>query len=176
MHEDRTPSTTAARPPAGPGSPPIIDIRLFQEGDGPAFRVLNEEWIARYFSVEEKDKAVLGDPARQILEPGGHILIAVAEGTPIGCCALIAMEPGVYEVAKMAVRETHRNHGVGRRILSEVVAHARAVGARRLYLETNHILENAIHLYESIGFRHVPPERVKPSPYARADVYMEMDL
>ena len=176
MHEDSTPAAASALPPPGTVAGPIIDIRLFQEGDGPAFRVLNEEWIARYFSIEEKDRAVLHDPVGQILEPGGQILIAVADGTPIGCCALIAKEPGVYEVAKMAVRETHRNHGVGRRILNEVVAHARARGARRLYLETNHILGNAIHLYESIGFRHLPPERDEPSHYARADDYMELDL
>jgi putative acetyltransferase len=34
----------------------------------------------------------------------------------------------------------------------------------------------AIRLYESLGFRHLPPERVVPSVYARADVYMELWL
>jgi hypothetical protein len=34
----------------------------------------------------------------------------------------------------------------------------------------------AIRLYESVGFQHVPPERVIPSAYARADVYMELYL
>ena len=47
---------------------------------------------------------------------------------------------------------------------------------RRLYLETNRKLALAIRLYESVGFRHLPPERVVPSPYARANVYMELDL
>ena len=36
------------------------------------------------------------------------------------------------------------------------------------------MLANAVHLYESVGFKHLPPERVGPSPYARADVHMEM--
>ena len=52
----------------------------------------------------------------------------------------------------------------------------RSAGARRLYLETNHILTPAIRLYRSIGFKPVPPDRVVPSPSARADVYMEMTL
>ncbi len=107
---------------------------------------------------------------------GGRILVAVADGTPIGCCALLAVEPGVYEVAKMAVTEEHRNQGIGRRILQEVVGLARSLGARRLHLETNSRLTNAIHLYESLGFRHIPSDRVRPSPYARANVFMEMDL
>jgi hypothetical protein len=48
--------------------------------------------------------------------------------------------------------------------------------ATRLYLETNSKLQNAIHVYESLGFTHLPAESVKPSPYARANVYMEMWL
>jgi putative acetyltransferase len=31
-------------------------------------------------------------------------------------------------------------------------------------------------LYDAVGFTHVPVERVTPSPYARADVYLEMWL
>ena len=50
------------------------------------------------------------------------------------------------------------------------------MGATRLYLETNWKLETAIKLYESLGFEHLPPERIVPSPYARADVYMERHL
>jgi transposase len=53
---------------------------------------------------------------------------------------------------------------------------ARSAGARRLYLETNHILTAAIRLYHSIGFKPLPPSHIVPSPYARADVYMEMIL
>jgi putative acetyltransferase len=66
--------------------------------------------------------------------------------------------------------------GIGRKLLQTVVEAARSAGARRLYLETNHILTPAIRLYRSIGFKPVRPDRVVPSPYARADVYMEMFL
>jgi len=38
------------------------------------------------------------------------------------------------------------------------------------------VLENAIRLYESLGFRHLPPERITVSPYARSDVQMELVL
>ncbi|HEY1242012.1 MAG TPA: GNAT family N-acetyltransferase, partial [Bryobacteraceae bacterium] len=121
-------------------------------------------------------RLTLDDPVGQILEPGGHIYIALDADEPIGCCALIPMEHSVLELAKMAVAEHYRGHGIGRRLLGYVIMQAKAHGATRLYLETNSRLTNAIHLYESVGFRHVPPERVTPSPYARADVYMEMFL
>jgi hypothetical protein len=47
-------------------------------------------------------------------------------------------------------------------------------GARRLNQETNHVLGAAIRVYESVGSRHVPAERVVKSPYVRSDVSMEL--
>jgi putative acetyltransferase len=156
--------------------PGEILLRPFEPGDEMAFRELNESWIRKYFAIEEKDSEVLNDPFNYILKPGGHILMAVHSGAPVGCCALLPMDDGCFEVAKMCVSESLRGRGVGRRLLSYVVEHARSIGARSLYLETNSKLANAIHLYEAIGFSHVPADRIHPSPYARANIYMEMSL
>ncbi len=41
---------------------------------------------------------------------------------------------------------------------------------------TRYFLAPAIRLFQSIGFQHIPPSRVEPSPYARADIYIEMTL
>jgi ribosomal protein S18 acetylase RimI-like enzyme len=76
----------------------------------------------------------------------------------------------------MSVTESCRRNGIGRQLLQRVIAEARAMGAYRLYLETNSKLTPAIRLYESLGFCHLPPERIVPSAYARADVYMELYL
>jgi GNAT superfamily N-acetyltransferase len=88
----------------------------------------------------------------------------------------MAMEDGGFEVAKMAVAESERRQGVGRGLLEYAIEYARNHGIERLYLETNNTLANAIRLYEAVGFRHVPAGRVQPSPYVRANVYMEMTL
>ncbi len=148
-----------------------LQLRTFQSGDAEAFRLLNEEWISKYFKLEEHDREMLGDPEGYILAQGGHVFFAVADGTAIGCCALIPLSGGVFEVAKMAVSEQWRGRGIGRRILAYTIEQARALGAPSLYLETSTQLKNAIHLYESLGFRHVPP---RPSPYVRATVFMEL--
>ena len=149
-------------------------IREFMPGDEHDFRRLNEEWITRYFAMEPKDEATLADPRHYILDRGGRIFLAVRSGEAVGCCALLAMGPGEYEVAKMAVTASCQRSGIGRMLLERTIAEARASGAARLYLETNHKLAPAIRLYESLGFRHLPPERIPPSEYARADVYMEL--
>lgn len=150
-----------------------ILLRAFLPGDEAAFRALNEQWIAKYFRIEDKDRETLNDPVGKILNYGGHIYFALIGNERVATCALVAMEPGVYEVAKMAVEENIRGAGIGRAILEYTVAEAAKLGAHRLYLETNKRLANAIHLYEAVGFRHLEPHRVKPSPYARANVFME---
>ncbi|HUD99779.1 MAG TPA: GNAT family N-acetyltransferase [Bryobacteraceae bacterium] len=153
-----------------------VIIREFEPGDEACFRKLNEEWITRYFSMEAKDEEALVDPQSRILAPGGRIFLATIEDHCIGCCALLRLCADEFEVAKMAVAPMWQGSGIGRKLLQTVLEAARSAGARRLYLETNHILTPAIRLYHSIGFKPIPPSRIVPSPYARADVYMEMIL
>jgi putative acetyltransferase len=150
-----------------------IELRLFRYEDAAAFRRLNEAWIKKYFGLEEQDNEVLGDPVGYIIEPGGQIIIATLGNRAVGCCALKPMEPGVFEVAKMAVAEDLRGRGIGRKVLARTIAEAKAMGATKLYLETNSKLANAIHLYETLGFQHLP---TKQSPYVRANVFMELAL
>jgi putative acetyltransferase len=154
---------------------PSIVIREFEQGDESAFRRLNEEWIIRYFALEAKDEHSLRHPKEAILDGGGRIFLACepASGAAVGCCALIALGQNEYEVVKMAVTESYQGSGIGRKLLQHTIDQAEAAGATRLYLETNWKLAGAIHLYESLGFQHLPADRVTPSPYARAEVYME---
>jgi putative acetyltransferase len=154
-------------------APLTVQLRPFEPGDAVAFRQLNEAWIEKHFKLEQPDHEALGDPVGYILEPGGHIFVACAEDRVIGCCALIRVRAGVFEVAKMAVAEEYRGRGVGRKLLAFVIEQARALGATLLKLESSDKLANAVHLYESLGFHHLPPE---PSPYARANVFMELQL
>ena len=158
------------------GASADIAVRLFQDGDEEAFRRLNEEWITKYFALEEKDHYTLNHPRETILEKGGTIVFVTLDGEPVGCCALLNIAADEYEVAKMGVTESAKGLGLGRRVLTAAVDEARRRGAKRLYLETNHALAPAIHLYEVLGFTPVPKERLKPSPYVRGDVYMEMWL
>jgi len=158
-------------------NPPEIEIRSLQPGDdSTAFRTLNEEWINRYFTLEKKDREVLNDPENTILLKGGHIFMAYVGHEAVGCVALVPMGNRIYELSKMAVSPHLRGLGIGRRLLEHAVAGAKAMGAASLFLGSNSKLQDAVHLYESIGFQHVPPERLPPMPYTRANVFMEMSL
>ena len=151
-------------------------IRPFEPKDAEAFRLLNEAWISTLFRLEPKDREVLNNPDGKIIKPGGQIFMAARGDVAIGCCALIAMGNGSFELAKMAVAEQERGRGAGRQILEWAVAEMRRQGVRRLYLETNSKLHNAIHLYEQVGFRHLAADEAPPTLYERADVFMEVLL
>lgn len=151
-----------------------VSIVPFRPDHAAAWARLNEAWIEEGgFAVEAKDRKVIDDPQGAILDRGGRIFIAERDGHAIGCCALMAMEDGGFEVAKMTVSPAARGLGLGRRLLEACEAAARAAGAPRLYLETNSSLKPAGALYRSFGFVDLPP---RPSPYARADVWMEKRL
>jgi GNAT superfamily N-acetyltransferase len=162
--------------PAEPPHTPRPYLRAFRAEDAAAFRELNEAWIKAYFVLEVEDRVSLNDPQGHILAPGGHIVVAVELGEVVGCCALIPHGPGVFEVAKMAVAERLRGCGIGRQLLACIIEQARVLGAKSLYLESNSRLANAVHLYESLGFRHLPADQVSPSIYARANVFMDLKL
>ncbi|MBA8889475.1 DNA-binding MarR family transcriptional regulator/GNAT superfamily N-acetyltransferase [Dokdonella fugitiva] len=148
-----------------------IDIAPYRSDWAPHFERLNVEWLQRWFTLEDVDRAVLGDPQTHVIEPGGAILFATLDGEVIGTCALLKEAPGVYELSKMAVESGFRGFGAGRRLLDGVIAEFERRRGRTLFLESSKRLGPALQLYESGGFVHHPAPR-PGSHYQRADVYM----
>ncbi|HEY1073194.1 GNAT family N-acetyltransferase [Brevundimonas sp.] len=155
-------------------SSPQDRIVAFTPAHRDAWKRLNTEWlVAGGFALEAKDHLTLDDPEGQILSRGGHIFFAERDGAPVGCCGLIAMADGGYEVTKMTVRPEARGGGLALRLLEACEAAARTAGAHRLYLETSSTLAPALALYARFGFVTLAPQ---PTPYARCDVWMEKRL
>ena len=138
-----------------------------------AFRQLNEAWISRYFRLEPPDLRVLDAPQEEILDKGGHILVAVRDREPIGVCALLRVDEQTFELVKMAVAEHARGVGAGYLLGEAAKVRAREEGASRLILESNTILAPAIALYRKLGFTEVTGV---PSEYARCNIHMELQL
>jgi len=135
------------------------------------FYRLNAEWLAKYFQIEPIDHAVLSEPEKHILEPGGSILFAVLGEEVVGTCALMPDSPGVFELTKMAVTNGHQGLGIGRKLMEAMIAEYHRLGGKELFLESQKRLQPALRLYESVGFELQPG--VKPGThYQRADVYM----
>jgi GNAT superfamily N-acetyltransferase len=145
-----------------------IVIRSFRPGDEIAFRDINLDWIERFLAVEQKDRDVPDNPKNYILDRGGEILLALDGDEPVGVVALAVMGEGSVELAKMGVRPAAQGKGAG------AIAKARKMGMRRVHIETNSKLGSALRLYRDAGFQ--PLRETAPSPYARADVQLELFL
>jgi len=149
------------------GDPEIVP---FSGEHRTAFRDLNLEWVSTLFRVEPHDEEQLSHP-EWIIEDGGEIWLARLDGEIVGTGVLFCEGEGSYEIAKMAVRPDIRGKGIGKKILAMLIQRFRERDGKRLWLQTNSRLQNAIALYRSFGFVDFTPS--KPSPYARADVFLE---
>jgi GNAT superfamily N-acetyltransferase len=182
----------------------VRDFREGQ-GDESHFQRLNESWLfANGWGIEAKDAKIFEQAVELILRPGGRIFFIEEEASveqgagagvkeeleakgsndkpsaPVGCCALLKLDDyegkPTMELIKLGVDPSAQGRGYGRKLIEHAIAQAREMGVKRLYLESNKVLTPALKLYLSVGFVHLPPERVPTSDYARADVFMEMDL
>ena len=158
--------------PDRPEPDPTLEIVPCTPAHYEVFRRLNYEWIDRYFGVEKVDRDMLDAP-QAILDQGGHILVALLGGQPVGVCALVPEGEGLFELAKMAVDGDARGRGIGWALGQAAIATARAAGGARLVLQSNTVLAPAIALYRKLGFVEVHDA---PSLYARSNIHMELRL
>jgi len=152
---------------------PQLQIVPFGPAHAGAFCDLNLDWIEEFFAVEELDRRHLYFPRESFIDSGGAILMAQIGRSIIGCCGLLKHDEGVYEVSKMAVRRDYQGRGIGAELLREIIAHARAIGARRLEIISSTRLEPALRLYRQMGFFEVP---LASDAYARGNIALALDL
>jgi putative acetyltransferase len=116
-------------------------------------RALNAELDERY--PEEGANHFRLDPDE--VAPGrGAFLMAYAGDEGIGCGAVRLNEPGVAEIKRMYVVPSWRGRGVAGALLAELEAHARALGAKQLVLETGARQPESIAVYRRAGFVEIP--------------------
>lgn len=154
---------------------PSIRIVDYKSNYHKAFKELNRAWIETYFKLEVADLKALDNPHTNIIDKGGAIIIVLHDDEPIGVCALIKMNHNLYdfELAKMAVSPKFHRRGIGYLLGKAIIAKAKMLGAKTLYLESNTKLTPAIKLYQKLGFVKVQgPE----SPYERSNIQMKLIL
>ena len=70
--------------------------------------------------------------------------------------AIKRLDDAAAEVKRMYTVPGARGRGLGRQILSELIARGRAGGYDRLVLETGDLQAEALALYEHSGFTRIP--------------------
>ncbi len=135
-----------------------------------AFYDLNIEWLETYFYVEDYDREVLSNPREHIIGPGGHIFFIIENETVLGTVALLKRGNLAFELTKMAVLPEARGKQVGQKLMQYCIDFAKANSFQQLFLYSNTLLENAIHIYKKYGFLEVHLEQ--PNHYKRSNIKM----
>lgn len=136
------------------------------------WRYINQQWIEKYFKLEEADIVDLLAPEENILAKGGEIFLGMLGNKPVGAIALKYDSPGRYELSKMGVLPEAQGHGVAKVMIKKIIERYQARAGRELFLETNSALTPAINLYKKMGFKEV---EAFDTPFDRADYYMIYD-
>jgi putative acetyltransferase len=106
--------------------------------------------------------------------PSGRLLLAQYEQQAAGCVALRKLEGDICEMKRLYVRPAYRGKGLGRILVERVIAEARAIGYKRMRLDTiASSMQDAVELYRRMGFQEIPPYRANPIEGA---LYMELLL
>jgi amino-acid N-acetyltransferase len=85
----------------------------------------------------------------------------VGDGQVIGCGALHVMWEDLGEIRTIAVDETCQGEGVGHMIVQALLARARELGVRRVF-----VLTFAVKFFGRLGFEEISGEAASPEVYA----------
>jgi len=139
----------------------------------PDFISLNEEWISKYFQIEDVDTELSKNP-HIVIDEGGYIFSLVDGNKVVGVCALFCDGNGVFELARMAVSPAHQGKGFGGKLIEACLAKLVKIVAKRVYVVSNTKLGPAISLYKKYGF--VTKFKGVHPIYTRANIVMEMNV
>ena len=131
----------------------VVHASLTDEVSRALIEALNAELSAMY--PEPGANHFKLDP-EQTARGRGAFLVVYRGDVAVGCGAVRLIDADTGELKRMYVSPAERGRGLGRLLVAELEAEARALGVRRLVLETGTRQEAALALYRAAGFLPIP--------------------
>jgi putative acetyltransferase len=132
-----------------------------------------EQSLGFSLGFQNFDQELAGLPG-DYAPPRGRLLVAEYRSQLAGCVALHQFAPGICEMKRLYLRPHFRGRGLGRVIAETVIGEARAMGCRKMRLDTiEPVMPNAMAMYRRLGFKEI--DAYRPNPMDGA-LYMELNL
>jgi putative acetyltransferase len=155
---------------------PVIRTALSSQDIAEIRQLLREyeAWLGTDLCFQDFENELAGLPG-SYAPPSGRLLIAMAPSgnKSAGCVALRPFGESTCEMKRLFVRADFRGTGLGRRLALAIIDEARAIGYRKMRLDTLPQQREAHLLYASLGFLEIEPYR--PNPIA-GSLFLELDL
>jgi DNA-binding MarR family transcriptional regulator/GNAT superfamily N-acetyltransferase len=132
------------------------------------------------YGWDERFEALVAGIVRDFVlnfEPGRErCWIAQMEGEPVGSVFVVRQSAATAKLRLLLIEPRARGRGLGKRLVEECIAFARAKGYRRLVLWTQSDLAAARHIYETAGFHLVKRQQHRKFGYDLTGEYWELKL
>jgi GNAT superfamily N-acetyltransferase len=130
----------------------------------------------RWFAPAAFEAELAGLPGSYAPRRKGALLLAYNGGRPAGCVALRAHGGGLCELKRLFVPLTCRGLGIGRALVEQAIATARAAGHKRLRLDCSLRQVEAMRLFVGAGFARIAPYYTDPADMPERLAFFEMAL
>lgn len=116
-----------------------------------------EAWFGMNLCFQNFDDEVKNLPGKYAA-PEGRLFLAYSDERMAGCIALRKLEDDVCEMKRLYVKEDFRGQKIGIALIEKLIQTACEIGYERMRLDTYPPkMSKAVSLYESYGFREIPP-------------------
>jgi putative acetyltransferase len=185
---------TDSKNPSANSAPSAVKGLVFTQASSPAQIAQARELFLEYaqslgFSLGFQNfDHELADLPSDYATPDGRLLLAEFEGQLAGCVALhklvakddanagsrVLVGSEVCEMKRLYLRPQFRGKGLGRALADRIISEARAVGYKRMRLDTvEPVMKDAVEMYRRLGFYEIAPYCNNPMSGA---LYMELAL
>jgi putative acetyltransferase len=158
-----------------------VKLRRIEPQDNPLIAKIIRKALEEH--GEAKPGTVYTDPTTDDLHglfqtPSSVYFIALLNDEVIGGCGIYptkGLPEGYGELVKLYLSKPHRGEGLGKLLMQKSMEAAAEMGYTHLYLESIPALNQAVHLYEKLGFQKID-HRLGDSGHFACNLWMVKEL
>lgn len=131
----------------------VAHIRQFELHDQDTVRRLILIGLGEHFGwIDELRNPDLNDIETNYIKQGHSCIVAEIDGRVVGTGALLTESKDVGRIVRVSVNKSNRRNGIGRALVTQLLAIARQKGFTRVCVATTSGWQDAIGLYQHCGF------------------------